>query len=287
MEFTAKTILSLVDLSQASTNVLRWTKLLAERFSSEVKVVHVMWPPVPRTVTEAQRNQLLEEFEERGEELRRTLHAQADAVFGRDLRYAVSIAIDHPVKGALAAIGELQPALVVLGSHGDDGMARSLMGSVAENVVRESPVPVLVVKGADLAPAQRQLQRVLCPVELSKSAADALDISAGLAHAFGAALEVLRVVPAKTTNLDSELAALRQWSTPVVRKRCPVAETAHAGDTAEEIVLFARQRDVDLIVLGTELRRFLEFSVLGRTAERVVRHGPCSVLLLRLQPQSN
>ncbi|MGZ4832050.1 MAG: universal stress protein, partial [Terriglobales bacterium] len=63
--------------------------------------------------------------------------------------------------------------------------------------------------------------------------------------------------------------------------------SVHTGDTAEQIVVFARQHDSDLIVVGAEPRRFLEFTVLGRTTERVVRHGPCSVLVVRLEPRSN
>jgi nucleotide-binding universal stress UspA family protein len=51
--------------------------------------------------------------------------------------------------------------------------------------------------------------------------------------------------------------------------------------------MFARQHAADLIVVVAEPRKFLEFSVLGRTIERTVRHGPCSVLLLRLEARSN
>ena len=54
MEFAPKTILSLIDLSQASTNVLHWTRLFADKFGSEVQILHAMWPPVLRTVTKAE-----------------------------------------------------------------------------------------------------------------------------------------------------------------------------------------------------------------------------------------
>jgi nucleotide-binding universal stress UspA family protein len=191
------------------------------------------------------------------------------------------------VKVALDSIANLQPDLIVLGSHGHDGMARSLMGSVAENVVRESAVPTLVVKGDNLARDQRSLKRLLCPVDLSKSASEFLDASATLAHRFDAALDVVRVLPEAAADLDSEFAALKEWVPQVVRQRCSVTATAHIGDTAEQIVLYSRQHAVDLVVVGAEPRRFLEFTVLGRTTERVLRHGPCSVLLLRLESESN
>ncbi|SRR5579883_3175514 len=45
----------------------------------------------------------------------------------------------------LAAIDELRPDLVVMGTHGRHGLSRALLGSVAEKIVRLSPVPVLTV----------------------------------------------------------------------------------------------------------------------------------------------
>ncbi len=286
MEFTPKTILSLLDLSQASANVLNWTRLFGEKFDSQVQILHAMWPPVPRAVTPQEGEQLLEDFEELRVELRRAIREQADRAFDQRIHCEIGVGVGHPVKVVLDGIGHARPQLIVLGSHGHDGMARSLMGSVAENVVHEATFPTLVVKGADLAPGQTTLNRLLCPVDLSQSAADALDAAAGLAGSFTATLDVLRVVP-EAGAAEAELDRLRQWVPDVVRQRCPISETVHAGDTAEQIVMFARQRAVDLIVVGVESRRFLEYSVLGRTTERVVRHGPCSVLLLRLEPRSN
>jgi len=287
MEFAPKTILSLIDLSQASANVLKWTRLFAEKFGSEVQILHAMWPPVPRAVTEAEGEQLLGEFEERRVELRRAIRAQADEVFDNRIRCEIRVGVGHPVKVVLDGIGQLRPELIVLGSHGHDGMARSLMGSVAENVVRESAFPTLVVKGADLAPGQPTLNRLLCPVDLTQSAAEFLDASASLASSLGATLEVFRVLPDAAAQVEQEMDRLQQWVPDIVRQRCPISETVHTGDTAEQIVFFARQHAVDLIVVGVEPRRFLEYTVLGRTTERVVRHGPCSVLLLRLETRSN
>src|SRR5512147_1172431 len=285
MEFAPKTILSLVDLSQATANVLSWTRLFAEKFGSEVQILHVMWPPVPRVVTKEEGEQLLEEFEDRRVELRRAIRAQADEIFANRVKCEIGVGVGHPVKVALDSIGQWRPDLVILGSHGHDGMARSLMGSVAENVVRESVASTLVVKGDEVGREQQTLQRLLCPVDLTKSASESLDASASLACRFEARLDVLRILPEGTADLDGELAALKEWVPQVVRPRCPITETAYTGDTAEQIVLFARQHAVELIVVGTEPRRVLEFTVLGRTTERVVRHGPCSVLLLRMEAE--
>jgi nucleotide-binding universal stress UspA family protein len=287
LEFAPKTILCLVDLSPATINVLQWTALFAEKFGAEVQILHVIWPPVPREVSQAEGEQLLGDYEERRVELGRSIRAQAEGVLGKHIRYDVAVGVGHPVKAVLDFMGQMSPALIVLGSHGHDGMARSLLGSVAENVVRESVFPTLVVKGAEPVPGGRALKSLLCPVDLTNLATQSLEVSVALAGAFGAEVDVLRVLPENTTNADGELDMLRQWVGEVVRKGPSVSETVHMGETAEQIIVFARQRAADLVVVATERRKFLEFTVMGRTVERVVRHGPCSVLLLRLESLSN
>jgi nucleotide-binding universal stress UspA family protein len=287
MEFAPRRILSLLDLSPASATVLNWSRLFAEKFAAQLQILHVMWPPVPRAVTQDEGEVLLEEYEERRVELLRSIRAQAGEVLGQEIRFEVGVGVGHPVKVVLEHIAQSRPELIVLGSHGHDGMARSLLGSVAENVVRESAFPTLVVKPRESSSSRTALGRVLCPVDLTRVATQALDASASLAAAFGASLQVFRVLPEGAKDPQAELASLREWVPEVVRQRCPVEEAVHCGDTAEQIVVFARQHAVDLVVVGAEPRRFLEFTVMGRTTERILRHGPCPVLLLRMESESN
>lgn len=75
---------------------------------------------------------VLSTVEERAAEAGRDV--ETDSVVGRPARaiveYAEERGVDH----------------VVMGSHGRDGISRVLLGSVAETVVRRSPVPVTVVR---------------------------------------------------------------------------------------------------------------------------------------------
>jgi nucleotide-binding universal stress UspA family protein len=50
-----------------------------------------------------------------------------------------------PASRILALIDELHPVLVVVGTQGRRGLARLVLGSIAEKIVRSSPVPVLSV----------------------------------------------------------------------------------------------------------------------------------------------
>jgi universal stress protein A len=59
--------------------------------------------------------------------------------------YETLIASGDAATGILATVTETDADLIVMGTHGRTGVSRMLLGSVAEKVVRESPVPVLTV----------------------------------------------------------------------------------------------------------------------------------------------
>jgi nucleotide-binding universal stress UspA family protein len=61
----------------------------------------------------------------------------------------------------------------------------------------------------------------------------------------------------------------------------PVLTLVRAGESAREIVSAASECDCDLIVIGTHGRTGLDRMMMGSTAERVVRFGPCPVLVVR------
>jgi hypothetical protein len=64
---------------------------------------------------------------------------------------------DNVIFGLLDAIDELDPQLVVVGSHGRTGVKRVLMGSISESLARRSPVAVLIVP----APAREKMAKLM------------------------------------------------------------------------------------------------------------------------------
>ncbi len=278
-KFSPKQILCPVDLSSASTAVLSWARLIAEAFGARVEILHADWSEPPRYFTEGQLNALGAEEQRERQMFERDLQDLGQKVLGPDVSFTVSVVEGHAVDVILERLRKSSPDLVVMGSHGRSGVARLLLGSVAENVVREADCPVLVVRGPEISAGQRQLQRVLCPVNLTETARECAEAAAGVAAALEAELTVLQAVE----NGSHDGGARRQlcrWVPESVRTHCQVSEAVLKGDPAEQIILFARREKVDLIVLGAEHRSFLEFSTLGRTTERVLRHGPTSVLLV-------
>ncbi len=137
-----KHVLAATDLSDASRPALDLAVDLARRDGAALTVVHACEvpllpeaiPPVdyvtPITIAAGERlDHLLDGLRGRCPDVRRALR------------------IGPPWEEILAAASEAGADLVVLGTHGRRGLAHAMLGSVAERVVRLSPVPVLTVRG--------------------------------------------------------------------------------------------------------------------------------------------
>ena len=83
-----------------------------------------------------------------------------------------------------------------------------------------------------------------------------------------------------TLDLDAKHRELCQWIPAEIRDHCDLVEVVRHGNEAEQILLAAREKAVDLIVMEAGRRPILDVSILGTTAERVVRHADPAVLLI-------
>lgn len=143
------------------------------------------------------------------------------------------------------------------------------------------------------------LHSILVPTDFSKSSDNALTYAVAFAEKFGAKILLLHVVqdlalfipeavlPAPplvppveqflTAAKEALDRAIRRLNRPGVTIQPEVAE----GVTYEEVLRVARERDVDLIVMGTHGHTGLAHVLLGSIAEKVVRRAPCPVLTVR------
>jgi nucleotide-binding universal stress UspA family protein len=143
-----------------------------------------------------------------------------------------------------------------------------------------------------------RLTKVLVPTDFSAPSAKALAYGRELARTFGASLHVLHAVEEPLAQgwngyglpvlpeLRAEVLAgaqreLEQAVSPGERDRQATELVTRLGDPWREIVAFARERQVDLIVMGTHGRGGMAHLLLGSVAERVMRDAPCPVLTVR------
>ncbi len=142
-------------------------------------------------------------------------------------------------------------------------------------------------------------QRILLPTDFSDNAKAAQDYACGMADQFGAQLHVVTVVQDVALILP-ETGMFLTLPLPSVHEIVETAETTlksvlkpewvsqHAvvfkvlvGNPFVEIVQYATDQQLDLIVMGTHGRTGLQHVMLGSVAERVLRKSTCPVLTVR------
>lgn len=129
------------------------------------------------------------------------------------------------------------------------------------------------------------LKRILVPTDLSDSATDALTYATRFAASTDADLHLVHVT---TPDTDPDEPTLEAWP-PTAEAReeldakgCAVETHETRGRAAAETILeYARDLDVDLIVMGSHGRRGVRRMVIGSVAEEVLRHARCPVVLVR------
>ena len=138
--------------------------------------------------------------------------------------------------------------------------------------------------------------RILLPTDFSELSSHATKYACALAEQFAAELHVLHVyekftLPESSLGVDWTLvlaeakqAAERQMAEVLGglwRADRPVVKAFVEGTPFVEIIRYAKEHDIDLIVLGTHGRSGIAHMLIGSVAEKVVRKAPCPVLTVR------
>ncbi len=210
------------------------------------------------------------------------------------------VTISTPVAGATTAIiaaAHDDYDLIVMSTHGRTGLARTVLGSVADAVVRSSHLPVLLVTDHQQIPQALDqpinFERILVPLDGSIQAAQALPLAATLAQAVGAEMLLLYVMPegvaASAIPATPHPQAPYQTLIPQALNRAALSGLANmvnydiieaSGVPGEAIVAAAREHHCRLIVMTTHGRVGLSRIQLGSVAEDVLKESQVPVLLL-------
>jgi nucleotide-binding universal stress UspA family protein len=134
------------DFSETADPALAYAVSIAEKFRARITILHAYERPA-YSFPES----LVEDFDFETK-IDRAARKALDAVAARARRGGIEIAVKlrmgTPWKEIVAAAEESRVDLVVMGTHGRRGVARALLGSVAEKVVRCAPCAVLTVHGS-------------------------------------------------------------------------------------------------------------------------------------------
>lgn len=140
------------------------------------------------------------------------------------------------------------------------------------------------------------LKKILVPTDFSAESAKALRYASLLAEQFGATICLINVVetpsfisdmdnvyvlPSEESRAGDARTRLIKLAREKIDELIPVNPQVRVGTPFQEIVKAAKALQTDVIVIATHGYTGLKHVLLGSTAERVVRHAPCPVLVVR------
>lgn len=284
-----KHILYATDFSPAADAALPYVLGLAKQYGATVHAVHVRFPATYPIVVPEAMPQVLEAQEEQAKFEAKILHETLGSV-----SHDVTIT-EGDVWPTIADLVRKQKIdMIVIGTHGRTGIGRVVLGSVAEEIFRKAPCPVLTV-GPQVSkdtPRRLDMKEILYATDFSPESLEALPYAVSLAQEHQARLTLLHVTekPQVGDLVDPQhyvASTMRQMQKlmPVEAERwCEPRFAVEHGVAADKITETAIALGADLIVLGVrgaEGRMGATTHLLRPTAHRVVTQAQCPVLTVR------
>jgi nucleotide-binding universal stress UspA family protein len=296
-----------IDFSKISMQAIQIARQLAQRFGASIHLAHVRHlnyaidfvtpapPAIPFSFTT---------YEQLGEQTALKDLKKVARECG------VSSATCDVLGGAppfdeICRLAQNIPAdLVVMPTHGRTGLKHVFLGSTAERIVQHSSCPVLVTRGSALhsnnGPRFR-IKTILVPVDFSSCSREGLRYAIAFANEFGAKIVLLHAtylgyVYSCDGTAIYDIAGLQKAARKAAERKmhelvrsvnfgavkCEMAFTD--GSPVIDICAFAKDHDVDLIITSTHGFTGFKHVLIGSIAEQVVRHAPCSVLVVPSHP---
>jgi len=215
------------------------------------------------------------------------------------------VRVGKPADEVLKAAAEVGADLIALTTHGRSGFDRFLVGSVAERVVRASPIPVLALRASEPAaadaPPLRLFERVLVPFDGSEPARHVVGALArlgaagqgrvilyGVVESYGAGLEALVTPPPNDLvaqylklRCDGAREDLDRAATEAAALGFDAGVDVAVGAPAGRILDWAEALPATLIAMGTHGRTGLSRWTLGSVAEKVLRASTVPLLICK------
>ncbi len=174
---------------------------------------------------------------------------------------------------------ELEATMIIVGLESHMG-TKDMIGASASKFIRESPCPVISIRGRD---HRDGCENILLPLDLTKESRQKVDKAIEFAKYFGAAIRILGVFASADEKYENQLHAYaHQVKQYIKSKGIACTNKTLAGDNiAETVVEYANKIEADLIMIMTKTDLNMKEFFVGTTAQRVIDISNIPVLSIR------
>jgi nucleotide-binding universal stress UspA family protein len=276
-----RSILAATDLSEEGTSSIKLAADLAFQYRSQLYVVHAVPPQiyVPRVdQIEATRKDL--------ERIRYRLHAyNQDIPELRKVEYEEMVVCASPQTAIATTVISKKIDLLVVGSHGRQGVPKLALGSIAEWSIRHVHCPILVA-----APkwnhATRERQSILFATSLRAESLRPAQYASSLAQEYNAELTLLHVVSpddpefGSVTEQQNVLAKLHQLLPQNASDWCTPRFEVLSGEVANVVEKVASAIGATMIILGARVGGPLSEHAPWGILSKIIAEARCPVLVV-------
>jgi nucleotide-binding universal stress UspA family protein len=276
-----RSVLVATDFSSASHTATAYAISIARRYEATLYLAHVVQPETLRRSGDSHREQMDEAWRN-GQRLTTDLLISGDL---RGVKHKLLVEQGEIWEG-LERMAEANAVdMIVVGTHGRTGLAKVLLGSVAERIFRQASCPVLTVGPKSIEPGKREggLRRVLYATDFTPQSLHAAEHAISMAQHYQTHLVLMHVMPEGAAGPREEAEKRLKALIPADAQFTEAPEyQVTTGSPAEEILRVAAERTPELIVLGVTHPG--EGAFAGRrwsVASEVAGRALCPVLTVR------
>lgn len=276
-----KNILFLTDFTESSNAAMAYATGVARHYNAQLYAGHCCDPVI---LTETAGVPILQEVEDASRTQLDTITKQTGprsiALFARG---SVAEAVPH-------WINEHGIDLIVMGTHGRQGLSRLLLGSTAEAIVRSATCPVLTVgPHVNTRPSHDfSVENILFPTDLGEHAEFGAQYALSVAQDSCADITFMHIVSLEQAFVGERSAVvetarqkLTKIAPPDAKEWCKPQFVVEVGDPVKELLAFAETERPDLIVLGLPEGKKFNGHFRSGVTYNLIAGAPCPVLTVR------
>lgn len=282
-------ILVPTDFSELSLKAVNVADKWASLFGGTVHLFHSHIPvtELDEPYSMGMSSSVYNSFEDVENSIRERLQELAEENVSSDHRGDVIVAMGNPAQAIVNEAEEYD--LIVLSTHGRTGFRRFLLGSVAEKVLRMTPVPVLVVEDESNV---GNFEKILVTTDFSDNADAAFPKALKIAQKSGGTVTLLHVISLEQfedEEASPSLKKIREQRIKLIEKeyfhelqdRVQTKIIVYGGSPHEAIFNHVKENEYNLVVMSTVGRTGLDYLMMGSTTANVVRNVDTAVLSIR------
>ncbi len=282
---TQTTILVPLDHSPQSIAAFGYAKVIAKATGSNLTLLYVIEEPGFFTKSKIKKD-LKEDIRKEAKNSLEKVINEDEELKNKSIQATPMIKEGKVYKKIIEASQELKPDFIIMGRSDESDFKKNITGTNTHHIVGEAEIPVITIKGANEITTK---DHILLPLDLTHPVEEKLAKAIEIARYFNAHLSVLSVL--QSTWLSKRIKAQKCLSRieNILKKyevSCDTKLIVNKKQPVHDLIInYAKDIDVDLIMVMTQQEKEIHKFFIGSTAQEIINDADRPVISILPHPQ--